>query len=349
MNEVLHRPPIDKEKFESNWDLIFNKKPKPPTGGFLTPKENGMNVFSMFDGISCGQIALERAGFKVNNYYACEIKKEAIQVTQSNYPNTIQLGDVTKVDLSSLPQIDLVIFGSPCQDLSQAHKVRDGLEGEKSSLFYTALDILQKLNPKYFLMENVMMKQEDYRKISDLLGVEGIKINSKLVSGALRSRYYWTNIPNVTEPSDKGISLQSVLTSGFTDREKARALLVSDSRPLASPDKMWKRYKSTGFTTIVFDSPDCDWTKGIRYLNQTELERLQTVPEGYTKSLNRNQAANVLGDCWTVDVITHIFRNIECKQEQPPSGGFFTTRENEKSPITSSTTNNETHLQPTYG
>lgn len=265
----------------------------------------------MFDGISCGQIALERAGFKVDNYYVCEIKKEAIQVTQSNYPNTVQLGDVTKVDLSTLPKIDLVIFGSPCQDLSQAHKVRDGLEGEKSSLFYTALDILNKLKPKYFLMENVMMKKEDYRKISDLLGVEGIKVNSSLVSGALRSRYYWTNIPNVTVPEDKGVLLQSVLTSGYTDREKARALLVSDSRPLTSPDKMWRRYKTTGFTTIVFDSPDCDWTKGIRYLNQTELERLQTVPEGYTRLLNRNQSANVLGDCWTIDVISHIFKNIK--------------------------------------
>jgi DNA (cytosine-5)-methyltransferase 3A len=277
-------------------------------GQQLIKTDEGINVFSMFDGISCGQIALEREGIKVNNYYACEIKKEAIEVTQSNYPGTIQLGDVTKVDLSVLPKIDLVIFGSPCQDLSQAHKVREGLEGKKSSLFYVALDILNILKPKYFFMENVMMKEVDYRKISDLLGVEGIKINSKLVSGALRSRYYWTNIPNVVAPLDKGITLQSVLTTGYTDRIKARALLVSDSRPLATPALMWHRNKK--FSTLVFDSPDCDWTKGIRYLNQTELERLQTVPEGYTKLLTRNKAANVLGDCWTVDVVAHIFKQM---------------------------------------
>lgn len=269
-----------------------------------------MNVFSMFDGISCGQLALQRVGIKVDNYYACEIKKEAISVTQENFPNTIQLGDVTKVDLSVLPKIDLVIFGSPCQDLSQANAVREGLEGVKSNLFYTALSILQELKPTYFFMENVMMKEKDYRIISDLLGVEGIKINSKLVSGALRSRYYWTNIPNVTLPEDKGITLQSVLTEGYTNREKARALLVSDSRPLASQDKMWYRFAKKGFTTVVFTSPDLDWTKGIRYLNQTELERLQTIPVGYTKALTRNKAANVLGDCWTVDVVSHIFKNI---------------------------------------
>lgn len=269
-----------------------------------------MNVFSMFDGISCGQIALQRLGIKVDNYYACEIKKEAIQVTQDNFPNTIQLGDVTKVDLSQLPKIDLVIFGSPCQDLSQANKVRLGLEGVKSNLFYTALKILQELKPKYFFMENVRMTEDNYRIISDLLGVEGVKINSKLVSGALRSRYYWTNIPNVTLPTDVGITLQGVLTTGYTDRLKARALLASDSRPLATQEKMWYRYKNTGFTTVVFDSPDLDWTKGIRYLNQLELERLQTVPEGYTKVLNRNKAANVLGDCWTVDVVAHIFKQM---------------------------------------
>ena len=123
---------------------------------------------------------------------------------------------------------------------------------------------------------------------------------------ALRNRLYWTNIPNVTKPEDKGIKLQNILTSGYTDRDKARALLVSDSRPLVSKDKMLHRYKK--FTTIVWEEKGND--DSIRYLNQTELERCQTVPEGYTSCLTRNEAANVLGDGWTIDVIAHIFSGL---------------------------------------
>lgn len=123
---------------------------------------------------------------------------------------------------------------------------------------------------------------------------------------ALRDRLYWTNIPNVTKPEDKGIKLQDILTSGYTDRDKARALLVSDSRPLVSKDKMLHRYKK--FTTIVWEEKGND--DSIRYLNQTELERCQTVPEGYTSCLTRNEAANVLGDGWPIDVIAHIFSGL---------------------------------------
>ena len=140
------------------------------------------------------------------------------------------------------------------------------------------------------------------------MGVEPIRINSQLVSAQLRDRLYWTNIPNVNQPKDKHIYLQDILTSGYTDRKKARALLVSDSRPLVSKDKMLRRYKKTGFTTIVWEDKDDDCS--IRYLNQIELERCQTVPEGYTKSLSRNEAANLLGDGWTVDVIVHLFKNL---------------------------------------
>lgn len=275
-----------------------------------------MNVLSLFDGISCGQQALKELGIKINKYYAAEIKDIAIKVTMENHPNTIQLGDVTKIKIigdqficekgvSLFNGIDLLIGGSPCQDLSSANKVRDGLKGSKSMLFWEYVRILKEVKPKYFLLENVArMKKEDKDIISKELGVEPIRINSSLVSPQLRDRYYWTNIPNVTQPEDKGIELQSILTSGTTDRKKARALLVSDSRPLRTPEKMLHRYHSTGFTTLVFedDSP--------RYLNQIELERCQTLPEEYTKCLTRNQAANVLGDCWTVSVIKHIFKNL---------------------------------------
>ena len=162
------------------------------------------------------------------------------------------------------------------------------------------------------------MSDADYMTISEYMGTEPVRINSALVSAQLRDRLYWTNIGPayydlfgnrkcaIPLPQDKKIMLKDILTSGFTDREKSRALLESDSRPLRTLEKMWHRYNSTGFTTVVFESPDLDWQKGLRYLNQTELERLQTVPEGYTNNLKRNDAACLLGDGWTVDVIAHI-------------------------------------------
>lgn len=271
-----------------------------------------MNVLSLFDGMSCGQIALERAGIKVDNYFASEIKDHAIKVTKYNYPSTIQLGDVTKIEVEKLPTIDLLIGGSPCQDLSIAMKDRQGLKGEKSRLFWEYVKLLKKVKPKYFLLENVArMKDEDKKIISELVGVEPVRINSSLVSAQLRDRYYWTNIPNVTIPEDKGIKLKNVLESGYTDREKSRALLASDSRPLTDKTKMLHRYKK--FTTIVFESSDFN-PENIRYLTQTELERLQTVPVGYTQILKRNQAADLLGDGWTIDVIAHIFKGLTYTQ-----------------------------------
>ena len=281
-----------------------------------------MKVLSLCDGMSCGHIALDRAGVKVDKYYASEIKEIGIKVTKYNYPDTIHIGDVNKITYKDgilhteygdfETDIDLVIFGSPCQTFSVAMKkeLRVGLENkEKSGLFLECYRILKEVNPKYFLMENVArMKRDDMDFITGLMGVEPIRINSKLVSAQLRDRLYWTNIPNVTLPQDKGITLQSILTSGYADREKARALLVSDSRPLTTKDRMIYRYRTTGFTTLVWEQYGND--ESVRYMNQTELERCQTVPEGYTECLTRNEAADVLGDGWTVDVIAHIFRGL---------------------------------------
>lgn len=282
-----------------------------------------MKVLSLCDGMSCCHIALDKAGISVQEYYAAEIKEIAIRVTKDNYPNTIHIGDVHKISYKdgvlhtengdyNVGKIDLVAFGSPCQSFSQAMKthMRIGLEDkERSGLFLECYRILKEVNPTYFLMENVAsMKLEDRNFITKLMGVEPIRINSKLVGPALRDRLYWTNIPNITQPDDKGITLQSILTSGYTDREKARALLVSDSRPLTDKKRMMHRYRDTGFTTIIWEEKDND--DSIRYMNQIELERCQNVPEGYTKCLTRNEAANVLGDGWTCDVISHIFKNL---------------------------------------
>lgn len=295
-----------------------------------------MNVLSLFDGISCGRIALERAGIKVDKYFASEIKDIAIQVTQHNYPDTIQIGDVTKIDSSTLPQIDLLIGGSPCQNFSSANLTsRDGLEGDKSSLFYQYLRLLRELKPKYFLLENVKMKKDQEAVISELLGVKPILINSNLVSAQSRPRLYWTNIPNVVPPADKGIELNDILDDGYSPLSKSRCLLVSDSRPLRTPVKMHHRSYMYSFNTPIYLSKEhyekCveHYNKnykglpakdivctskvydGIRYPNQRERERLQTMPEGYTSILTEKQAADVLGDGWTVDVLAHIFSFIK--------------------------------------
>jgi DNA (cytosine-5)-methyltransferase 3A len=288
-----------------------------------------MNVLSLFDGMSCGQIALERAGIKVDNYFASEIKKHAIMVTQDNYPDTVQIGDVCEVKAKDLPKIDLIIGGSPCQDFSQANMNRDGLSGEKSKLFFEYLRILNEvrdINPDVkFLLENVVMEAEQESIVSNYMGITPVRINSELVSPQLRDRLYWTNIcdittdlfgglvSNIKQPDNKKIFLQDILEGAYTERAKAKALLESDSRPLKSQDKIWRRYNLIGFTTIVFESPDLDWRKGVRYLNQNELEKCQTVPPGYTKILNRNKAACLLGDGWTVDVIVHILKQGELK------------------------------------
>ena len=176
-------------------------------------KQYGLNILSLFDGMSCGRIALERAGIKVNNYFASEIDKHAIKVTQHNYPDTIQLGSVVDVKCNDLPKIDLLIGGSPCQGFSFAGKQLN-FEDPRSKLFFEFVRLLKETKAKYFLLENVLMKKEYEQIITDHLGVEPIFINSALVSAQNRKRLYWTNIPNVTEPKDKGITWGDVRERG---------------------------------------------------------------------------------------------------------------------------------------
>ena len=171
-----------------------------------------ITVLSLFDGISCGRVALQRANIPVEKYYASEIDKYAIQVTQKNWPDTIQLGDVKEVWARNLPKIDLLIGGSPCQDLSIAKNNRQGLQGTRSGLFWHYVRLLRTCKPKYFLLENVAsMPKEAKEIITRELGVQPILIDSALVSAQRRKRLYWTNIPNITQPTDKGIILSDVL------------------------------------------------------------------------------------------------------------------------------------------
>lgn len=194
-----------------------------------------MKILSLFDGISCGRVALERAGIPVEKYYASEIDKYAISVAQAMYPDTIQVGDVNKLNYLELLDVDMIIGGSPCQDLSIAKQNRQGLRGERSGLFWKYVEALEVIHPKWFLLENVAsMKNEDRDAITETLkriypDTHCVMINSALVSAQQRKRYYWTNW-QVAQPEDKGILLKDVLESTVADREKSRAVISSIGR-----------------------------------------------------------------------------------------------------------------------
>lgn len=300
-------------------------------------KEVGLNVLSLFDGMSCGQIALERAGIKVNNYYASEIKKHAINVTKEHYPNTIHIGDVTKVSYKNgilytengnfeVGEIDLLIGGSPCQNFSMAKATMyeiDGLKGEKSKLFYEYLRLLKEVNPKYFLLENVKMKKESEEQLNKYMRVKGIHINSNLVSYQNRPRIYWTNIPGVEIPQDRNINFQDYKD---TDYNYCKQFKVNRT---PSREKMWNN--GNGKNTIgtcanvtnsnkiycITRKQDRSPNSGLiefedfcRFLTRREIELGQTLPIGYTDNLSYGQMQDLCGDGWTVDVISHIFSYI---------------------------------------
>ena len=161
--------------------------------------DKGINVLSLFDGMSCGQIALDKLGIKVDNYFASEIDSSAIEVTNNNYPRTNQVGDILNLSGQDLPRIDLLFGGSPCQTFSSAGN-GTGFDGE-SGLFFEFVRVLNEVNPTYFMLENVVMKKEWMNAISDILGVQPIKIKSNLLGAQNRVRLYWTNIPNVVQPN----------------------------------------------------------------------------------------------------------------------------------------------------
>jgi site-specific DNA-cytosine methylase len=261
-----------------------------------------MNVLSLFDGISCGQIALEKAGLKVDKYFASELDKYAIAVTQNNYPNTIQLGDVCKIKVEDLPSIDLLIGGSPCQGFSFAGKQLN-FNDPRSVLFFEYARILKEAKPKYFLLENVKMKKEFQDIISKELGVEPIEINSKLVSGQLRSRLYWTNIPNITQPEDKNIQFQDILEKDEARIPKAYTLTASYFKKGAEATRQRGFNKSQRPIAWINDNE-------TRWLTPLECERLQTIPENYTNNVSNSQRYKMLGNGWTVDIIVHIFKNL---------------------------------------
>ena len=260
-----------------------------------------MNVLSLFDGMACGRIALERCGYNVTNYYASEIDKYAMKVAKANYPDIQHLGDVRSVITDDLPDIDLLIGGSPCQGFSFAGRHLN-FQDQRSRLFFEYVRILEETQPRYFLLENVRMSKESERVISEFLDCEPVTINSNLVSAQNRHRLYWTNIPVDGLPDDKGIKLADIIESGNVDRDKAHCIDAN----------YWKggnlkSYFEKNRRQLVFGQSVDDYRK----LSPIECERLQTVPDNYTAHVSNTQRYKMLGNGWTVDVISHILKNME--------------------------------------
>lgn len=345
----------------------------------------GINVLSLFDGMSCGQIALERAGIKVDNYFASEIDKYGQIVSKANYPNTIYLGDVRHINAKDLPNIDLIIGGSPCQSFSFAGKRKgmstkddqqiltlkhylelksEGFEFEgQSYLFWEYMRLLNECNPKYFLLENVEMGEKWEKVLSKAIGVNGIHINSALVSAQNRRRIYWTNIglkpaglfgdleSIIEQPKDKGILLRDVLESDIDDKyylsEKAYKYISNEKRLIKKftqingnkglcltakgntnntgdyiihnmmPRSSTSGKGGTGHLTRNDGKTYCldtgntnavEYKSNIRRLTPIECERLQTVPDNYTNHVSDSQRYKMLGNGWTIDIISHIFK-----------------------------------------
>lgn len=277
-----------------------------------------INVVSLFNGMNTLRQAMENLGIKVDKYYSSEIKPYAIELTQHHFPDTIQVGNILNwrawdVDWST---IDFIGSGSPCQDLSAAGK-RAGINGKKSSLFFVFVEILEhckSLNPNVkFLQENVGSASKlDIGIMSRALGVYPVRINSSLLTAQLRDRYYWSNIQvketmfdlvtDIQQPKDKGILLQDILTSGYSDRDKSLCLLEGyfSKKPKNNFEKYLIRY-NMGMLQIVFENDN-----SARLLNKTEMCRLQGFPDDYCNILTDAKAGSLLGDGWTLPVIEHI-------------------------------------------
>ena len=273
-----------------------------------------MNVLSLFDGMSVGQVALERAGVKVDNYYASEIDKYAIEITMKNYPNTIQLGDVENwrewdIDWES---IDLLIGGSPCQGFSFAG-MQLNFDDPRSKLFFVYVDILnhiKSVNPNVqFLLENVKMKSEWEEIITNALGVNPIVIDSSWVTAQMRTRLYWTNFP-VTFPRSKSVKLQDILESGYVDREKSYCIDANYYKGANAKSYLEKRRRQVVILEPITDI-EMQMNEGkFRKLSPIECERLQTLPDNYTEGVSNTQRYKMLGNGWTVDVVAHLFKGL---------------------------------------
>lgn len=298
-----------------------------------------MIILSLFDGISCGRLALERAGIKVDKYYASEIDKHAITIAQKNYPDTIQLGDINNWINWDIDLPDLIIGGSPCQGFSFAGK-QLAFDDPRSKLFWQFAALLRFCKPKFFLLENVRMKKEHMQVITDTLGVKPVCINSSLVSAQNRVRYYWCNW-DITQPDDKGICLKDIIDNGVVDKTKSycidanyykggnlklyfekykRQLVFAGEANINAYRQRKAVYSSEGLAPTLTAASGGNHhpkvavdDKYYRNLSVVECERLQTLPDNWTSGISNTQRYRAIGNGWTVDVVAHIFRCINNK------------------------------------
>lgn len=282
----------------------------------------GIKVLSLFDGVSCGMVALERADIKVDRYVAYEIDKDAIKISQHNYSNIEHMGDVTTADFTQHKDFDLLIGGSPCTYWSICQS-KDRRETTSSGLgwdlFSQYLRALKEINPKYFLYENnKSMPKEIKNEITKQLGVEPIYINSNLVSAQNRPRLYWTNIPNTEVPKDRNILLRDVVD--FSENEfREMSNWVHGKRSgklrldcLATVNSKKANCLTTSKTHNEQYYANADKTLYTN-LSVKQYELLQTLPVGYVDKVNVKETSKYksIGNGWTVDVIAHIFKNME--------------------------------------
>jgi DNA (cytosine-5)-methyltransferase 3A len=250
-----------------------------------------INVLSLFDGLGGARIALDQLGIECN-YYASEVDKYAIQVSAANYPDIIQLGDVAQVKAEDLPKIDLLIGGSPCQDLSVAKSGRQGLDGERSGLFYEYIRLLRELKPKYFLLENVYsMPKESQKIISKEMGCSPIMINSALLTAQNRKRFYWTNTGVFMQPMDLGITLKDMIEDGEVDREKSYCVGANEYKMNTLKDytKTKRRNRQIVFKEKSASIPATIYKENVKSMIKRKKHGLlvktgiYTVPRGYNK------------------------------------------------------------------
>ena len=274
-----------------------------------------INVLSLFDGISCGQIALERAGLEVDNYFASEIDKFALQVAKHNYPNTKHLGDVMQVKGSELPKINLLIGGSPCQGFSFAGKQLN-FKDPRSKLFFEFVRLLKETKPKYFLLENVKMKKEYQDVISQHLGITPVEINSSSFSMKNRRRLYWTNIPilqfdNVSKDCFDGYLYR--LGHGYI-KDEIKFFKKYPALAAQSPATKYRIVLDLQKANDALKSNSLNLLRRGSILTRSatpeECEKFQTLPDGYTATLKKGQRYKCIGNGWTVDVIAHIFKGL---------------------------------------
>ena len=274
----------------------------------------GIKVLSLFDGLSGGRIALDQLGIKVDAYYASEIDEKASIISKNNWDDITYIGDVTKVNFEEYKDVDLVIAGSPCQGFSFIGK-RLNLEDPRSSLFFKFKEALDIIKPKYFMLENVLMNKQSEQTITELLGIAPLMIDSGLVSAQRRKRLYWTNIPNVTIPENRGILFSSILDSSEEYRAVPKFIYGKWGDRVRADGLNWvHNTKANTLTTnrshtfnYLFNSSK----DKVRLMSALEWERLQTLPEGYTEGLGVTARCHAIGNGWTIDVIKHIFKGLQ--------------------------------------